>query len=104
MGGRKAHNKIASLEAEKEELNSSLRVARSQLDESRCLDEKVDALQLIIDQRDHILNEKESELRIKSAELEAFTEKQKKLKMTIQDLESEVKSKVKECEKLQSEL
>ena len=38
---------------------------RSQLDESRCLDEKVDALQLIIDQRDHILNEKESELRIK---------------------------------------
>ena len=40
----------------------------------------------------------------RSAELEAFTEKQKKLKMTIQDLEAEVKSKVKECEKLQSEL
>ena len=40
-------------------------MARSQLDESRCLDEKVDSLQMIIEQRDQILNEKDSELRIK---------------------------------------
>ena len=53
------------MEAEKEELNCSLKMARSQLDESRCLDDKVDALQLIIEQRDQILNEKDSELRIK---------------------------------------
>merc|ERR1712098_494368 len=91
-------------EAEKADLNSSLKMARSQLDESRCLDEKVDALQLIIDQRDHILKEKDSELKIKSAELDAFTDKQKKLKTIIQDLESELKEKLKECEKLQNDL
>ena len=42
-----------------------MKIVRSQLDESRCLDDKVGALQLIIEQRDQILNEKDSELRIK---------------------------------------
>ena len=92
------------MEAERNDLNSSLQQARSQLDETRCLDDKVDALQLIIEQRDHILKEKDSELKIKTAELESFTERQKKMKFTIQNLEADVKAKTKECEKLHTEL
>ena len=41
---------------------------------------------------------------LRTAELDSFTEKQKKLKNIIQDLESELKEKLKECEKLQNDL
>ena len=47
------------------ELNTNLAAVHSQLDESRTNDGKVDALQLIIEQRDQILAEKDAELRIK---------------------------------------
>ena len=104
MKGHVNFQKLAVLEAERDDLNSSLQLARSQLDETRCLDDKVDALQLIIEQRDQILKEKDSEIKIKSAELESFTERQKKMKHTIQSLESDVKAKTKECEQLQTEL
>ena len=42
------------------------------LKESRSIEGKVDALQLIIEQRDQILAEKNAEIKIKSAEVEGF--------------------------------
>merc|ERR1712096_14286 len=100
----KRSKKIAVLESEKAELNTTLQQARSQLDESRSLDGKVDALQLIIEQRDHIVKEKDAEIKIKTTEIESFSANQKKYRKTIQDLEAQLKAKSKECGKLQSEL
>jgi len=100
----KRSKKIAVLESEKAELNTTLQQAKSQLDESRSLDGKVDALQLIIEQRDHIVKEKDAEIKIKTTEIESFSANQKKYRKTIQDLEAQLKAKSKECGKLQSEL
>ena len=40
----------------------------------------------------------------RSAELDSFTDKHKKLKTIVQDLETALKEKLKECDKLQAEL
>lgn len=100
----KRSKKIASLEFEKAELNNTLQHAKSQLDESRTVDGKLDALQMIIEQRDHIVKEKDAEIKIKTTEIESFTQNQKKCRKTIQDLEGQLKSKTKECAKHRSEL
>jgi len=100
----KRTKKIATLESDKAALNSTLQQVKTELDESRSLDGKVDALQLIIEQRDQIVKEKDAEIKIKSTEIESFTVEQKKSKKLIRDLEDQVKAKVKECEKLQTEL
>eukprot|EP00092_Neocalanus_flemingeri_P040694 GFUD01044305.1.p1 GENE.GFUD01044305.1~~GFUD01044305.1.p1 ORF type:complete len:1862 (+),score=644.25 GFUD01044305.1:78-5663(+) len=100
----KRSKKIATLESEKVELNTTLQQAKSQLDESRSLDGKVDTLTLIIEQRDQIMKEKDAEIKIKTTELESFTVSQKKWRKTIQDLEEKFKCKSKECSKMQSEL
>merc|ERR1712096_445656 len=91
-------------ESEKDDLNTTLQKARSQLDESRSLDGKVEALQLAIEQRDQLVKEKDTEIDIKTAEVESFTENQKRNQKTIHGLEAELKSMSKECVKLKSDM
>merc|ERR1719186_307058 len=100
----KRSKKIAILESEKDDLNTTLQQARSQLDESRSLDGKVEALQLAIEQRDQLVKEKDTEIDIKTAEVESFTENQKRNQKTIHGLEVELKSKSKACAKLKSDM
>jgi len=100
----KRSKKIATLESDNAQLNNSLQQVKTELDVSRSVDGKVDALQLIIEQRDQIVKEKDAEIKIKTTEIQSFTEDQKKSKKTIKDLEEQLKAKSKECEKLQTEL
>merc|ERR1712212_1028932 len=100
----KRSKKIATLESDNAQLNNSLQQVKTELDVSRSVDGKVDALQLIIEQRDQIVKEKDAEIKIKTTEIQSFSEDQKKSKKMIKDLEEQLKAKSKECEKLQTEL
>ena len=63
--GERIRDVLKQLEHEKKKLMETLK-------ESRSIEGKVDALQLIIEQRDQILAEKNAEIKIKSAEVEGF--------------------------------
>merc|ERR1719319_1142693 len=97
-------NAITKLEAEKKDAEAEVSLCKSQLDESRVLDGKVDALQLIIEQRDQILAEKESELKMKTSEASALVSKQEETRRKVAKLEEAARERVKEVAGLKAQL
>merc|ERR1712226_903482 len=84
---------IAKLETEKKEAQAEISLCKSQLDESRCADGKVDTLQLLIEQRDQIMAEKDSELKVKTREVEAFAVQQEENRKKIHKLQEKLRDK-----------
>ena len=95
---------ISKLEEEKREAEAEASLCKSQLDETRVNDGKVDALQLLVEQRDQILAEKDAEIRIKSSEVKAFALQQEENRKKIQTLEEKAKERSKEVAALKEEL
>ena len=95
---------ISKLEEEKREAEAEVSLCKSQLNETRINDGKVDALQLLVEQRDQILAEKDAEIRIKTSEVEAFAAKQEESRKKIQSQEEKLKEKAKEVASLKEEL
>merc|ERR1719187_2748554 len=85
---------IAKLEAEVKGLKTNVSQANDALDETKAAEGKLDALQMIIEQRDHLLAEKDSEIKIKAKELRA----------RLSELEGEVKKKSVQVVKLIEDL
>merc|ERR1719317_625075 len=95
---------ISKLEEEKREAEAEVSLCKSQLNETRVNDGKVDALQLLVEQRDQILAEKDAEIRIKTSEVEAFAVKQEESRKKIQLQEEKLKERAKEVASLKEEL
>ncbi|XP_023331360.1 citron Rho-interacting kinase, partial [Eurytemora carolleeae] len=95
---------LKQLEHENSKLKEVVSETTSALNESRSIEGKVDALQLIIEQRDQILAEKNAEIKIKSAEVESFAALHTADKKTIQDLESKFRSAQVDLKKLQRDI
>jgi len=82
---------VTKLESENAKLKDVVAETSAAINESKTVEGKVDALQLIIEQRDQILGEKDAEIKIKSVELEFALKKTAEDKKHITELENKFK-------------
>merc|ERR1711915_23314 len=92
------------LERENAKLKENITESRAMLDQSRSVEGKVDALQLIIEQRDQLLAERDAEIKSSKSKLASYMKKHEEDAINISELEAKLKKSQGDLKNVQREV